>query len=75
MPFGPEPQCELIGSDCGFEPPLVGAECEPKMPLVCGSGCRCLQAASATRGRIGQVSDLRLGYHRKPISVRPGRCE
>jgi hypothetical protein len=50
------PKCGLIGGDCEPDPALVGAECEPEMPLVCGFECRCLQAASATRSRIGQVS-------------------
>jgi hypothetical protein len=45
---GQEPECGLIGSDCGFEPPLVGAECEPKTPLVCGSGYHCLRAVTPT---------------------------
>jgi hypothetical protein len=40
------PECGLIGGDCEPEPLLVGAECEPKTPLVCGFGCRCLQAAT-----------------------------
>ena len=39
-------ECGLFGHDCGPKPRLVGVECEPKMPLVCGFGCRCLQAAT-----------------------------
>lgn len=40
------PECGLIGADCEPVPQRVGAECEPKMTLVCRSGCRCLQAVT-----------------------------
>ena len=39
-------ECGLIGGECGSETVLVGAECEPKMPLVCGFWCPCLRAAT-----------------------------
>jgi hypothetical protein len=71
---GQEPECRLSGGDCGLMMVLVSAECGPKTSLVCGSECHCLQAASATRGRIGQVSEpTRPGKHRTPVSILPGR--
>ena len=52
-------------NDCGPGRVLYG---EPAAQLV--------RAASATRGRIGQVSKpTRPGEHRMPVSVRPGRRE
>jgi hypothetical protein len=70
---GQEPECRLSGGDCGLMMVLVGAECEPKTSLACGSECHCLQAASATCGRIGQVSEpTRSGKHRTPVSILPG---
>jgi hypothetical protein len=41
-------ECGLIGGDCGLTGSSVGAECEPKTPLVCEPMCRCLQAATAS---------------------------
>src|SRR5262245_24991657 len=43
-------QCGLIGGDCGFEPPLIGEECEPKTSLVCEPIAHCLRAATARMG-------------------------
>src|SRR5687768_7985325 len=39
-------QYGLISDDCGLAGDSVGTKCEPKTPLVCGSRCRCLQAAT-----------------------------
>jgi hypothetical protein len=42
-------QCGLIGGECEPAPQRIGAECELKIPLVCGFGCRCLQAATPSK--------------------------
>jgi hypothetical protein len=55
-------------------------DCGLKSDVVCEPFAHCLQAVSATRGRIGQVSgskgkESRLGEHQAPISVLSGRRE
>jgi hypothetical protein len=49
----------LIGRDCGPEPQRVGAECEPKTPLVCRSEGSCLQAATSTVRRLNRPNSYR----------------
>jgi hypothetical protein len=39
-------ECGFIGSDCEPDLQLVGAECEPKTPLLCEPTCRCLRAVT-----------------------------
>src|SRR6266446_3466427 len=55
---GQEPHCEPVGNDRGPAAWLLRNDCEPNQVRVCKPVSSCLQAASATRGRIGQVSDL-----------------
>jgi hypothetical protein len=49
---------ELISADCEPAPQRIGAECEPKMALVCRSECRCLQAVTARRFTRGDYYRL-----------------
>jgi hypothetical protein len=62
-------ECELIGGDCGLEPRLVGTECEPKTPLVCGFGCHYLQAVTISQSEPADHLELlpAVGeeYHRR----------
>jgi hypothetical protein len=44
-----EPECGLISGDCELTGGSVGAECGPKMPLVCEPTCHCLRAATVNR--------------------------
>jgi hypothetical protein len=49
-------QCEPVGSECEPARSDSVTECEPGKGDVCKPACGYLRAASATRGRIGQVS-------------------
>jgi hypothetical protein len=73
-------QSGLVCSECGFEAPYICRDCGLKTDVVCEPIAYCLQAVSATRGRIGQVSesqgnDSRLGEHQVPISGLSGHRE
>ena len=48
--------CEPVGNDREPAALLLRNDCEPNQVRVCKRASYRLQAASATRGRIGQVS-------------------
>ena len=53
--------CEPVGNDRGPAALLLRNDCEPNQVRVCKRASYRLQAASATRGRIGQVSNVQGG--------------
>ena len=54
-------QCEPVCSECEPAHSDSVTECEPGKGDVCKPACGYLRAASATRGRIGQVSNWKGG--------------
>src|SRR5919108_1134898 len=69
----------MTSGDCEPDPALVGAECEPKTPLVCEPIAHCLQAATPKVAvvnplyrRLGMPGGFRMMLPRSCWSRAPG---